>query len=95
MLNELEADLEKLNNQARFIRMIIDGSLVVNKKKKSALVAELKANDFKAIPKIADARKEGEFEPVVEDQDEPSDDVKEAGANDYDYLLGVSQSYSK
>lgn len=90
MLNELEADLEKMSNQARFIKMIIDGSLIVNKKKKSTLVAELKAKDFKAIPKIVDARKEGEFEPVVEEQDEASDELKEAGANDYDYLLGVS-----
>lgn len=67
--------------------MIIDGKLVVAKKKKAVLVAELQKLGFKPIPKVADAKKLGELEDVVE-EDEDSD--AEAGQNDYDYLLGVS-----
>jgi DNA topoisomerase-2 len=69
--------------------MIIDGKLVVSKKAKKILVAELKQKGFKAFPKIADASKEGETEPVLENDD---DDDTETEANAYDYLLGVSVS---
>lgn len=89
----MQAEWEKLSNQARFIKMIIDGQLVVSKKKKTVLVSELKAKGFKAIPKVVDARKEGEFEAVVENQgrtEEENDEDQAIGATDYDYLLGVS-----
>lgn len=85
----MQKELEKMSNQARFVKMIIDGKLVVSKKKKKDLVAELKRLSFKPFPKVADAQKEGELEPAMEDQEEDDSDV-EAGASDYDYLLGVS-----
>jgi DNA topoisomerase-2 len=86
-LDEMQRELEKLSNQSRFIQMIIDGKLVVAKKKKAVLVAELQKLGFKRIPKVADAKKAGELEEAAEDEDESD---AEAGANDYDYLLGVS-----
>ncbi|KAJ8613066.1 hypothetical protein MRB53_037118 [Persea americana] len=88
MLGEMQKELEKLSNQARFVKMIIDGELIVAKKKKAALVAELLARHFKPIPKIADAKKEGEFEMVVEEEESEEDKVP--GANDFDYLLGMA-----
>ncbi|KAF2170027.1 hypothetical protein M409DRAFT_51799 [Zasmidium cellare ATCC 36951] len=93
MLNEMERDLQKLNNQARFVKMIIDNELTVSKKKKTVLVAELQKKGFTRFPKVIDARKEGEFEPVVpaEDEDDDSEDAEAAaGASDYDYLLGMA-----
>ena len=87
-LAEMQKQLEKFSNQARFVQMIIDGKLVVSKKKKTDLVAELQQKKFKPFPKVSDAAKEGETEPVME---EPVDEV-EASANSYDYLLGVSLS---
>lgn len=92
MLNEMQQDLEKLSNQAKFIRMIVDNKLVVSKKKKIVLVAELREKGFKPIPKIADARKQGEFEAVADndDADAEQNENKDVGATDYDYLLGVS-----
>ena len=91
----MQRELEKYSNQARFIKMIIDGSLVVSKKKKAVLVAELRKLKFKPFPKIADARKEGEMGQVVEagagggEDDEDEDADVKAAASDYDYLLGV------
>lgn len=69
--------------------MIIDGKLVVSKKKKAVLVSELKAKGFRPFPKVADASKEGETEETLENEDDAAEDT-EPGANDYDYLLGVS-----
>ena len=68
--------------------MIIDGKLVVSKKKKKILVVELKQKGFKAFPKTVDASKEGESEPVVEIEEDNDENV-ETEASAYDYLLGV------
>ena len=87
----MNKDLIKMTNQARFIQEIVDGKLVVSKKRKADLVAELRQNGFKPIPKISDAVKEGELAPVVENDEETEEDI-ESGANAYDYLLGVNNS---
>lgn len=84
----MHRELEKLTNQARFVQMIIDGKLVVSKKKKLTLVHELKEKGFKAMPRKADAIKEGELAPIA-DNDEEEEDTQ-TGAAAYDYLLGVS-----
>jgi len=70
---------------------IIDGKLIVSKKKKPVLVAELRKRNYEAFSKVKDAEKAGESEDVVENEDEieADDDV---GARDFDYLLGVCAS---
>ncbi|KAI7106286.1 DNA topoisomerase [Hortaea werneckii] len=92
MLGEMEKDLAKMTNQARFVQMIIDGKLSVSKKKKAVLVGELRKLGFRAFSKVIDAQKEGEFERVVEqdDEDESDDADTAAGASDFDYLLGMA-----
>lgn len=87
-LSEMHRELEKSTNQARFIQMIIDGKLIVSKKKKLVLVQELKEKNFKAFPKASDAMKEGELAPIAENDEEEEADV-EVGAAAYDYLLGM------
>ncbi|KAF4554280.1 DNA gyrase/topoisomerase IV subunit A-like protein [Elsinoe fawcettii] len=89
LLGEMNRDLEKLSNQARFVQMIIDNKLIVSKKKKAVLVQELQKLGFKRIPKVADAKKAGELEKVVEEEAESEED-QEIGAGDYDYLLGMA-----
>ena len=85
-MNELQKHLEKLSNQARFVQMIIDGDLVISKKKKNVLVNELKENAFRPFPKVAEAVKAGEDEPAVEEEESDSSDTL---SNAYDYLLGM------
>lgn len=85
----MHRELEKFTNQARFVQMIIDGKLVVSKKKKLALVQELKEKGFKAFPKKAEAIKEGELAPIADNDEEEEEDAQ-TGAAAYDYLLGVS-----
>ena len=86
----MQKDLEKFTNQARFVQMIIDGKLVISKKKKMVLVLELKEKNFKAFPKVSEAIKEGELAPIADNDEEEEEDV-EIGAAAYDYLLGVSR----
>ncbi|KAL8734333.1 MAG: hypothetical protein Q9166_001531 [cf. Caloplaca sp. 2 TL-2023] len=88
MLSEMTKDLEKYTNQMRFIQMIIDGQLIVSKKRKVDLVKELKAKKFKAISKVVDANKQGELAPIADNDEENEEDV-ETGASSYDYLLGM------
>ncbi|KGO74230.1 DNA topoisomerase II, eukaryotic-type [Penicillium italicum] len=88
-LSDLQRELEKLSNQARFVQMIIDGKLVISKKKKPVLITELKEKGFKPIAKVADASKLGEDEPVVEEEEESDDNDTEVISSSFDYLLGM------
>jgi len=84
----MEIEYRKLRNQARFVAEIIDNKLVVSKKKKPVLVAELRQRDYEPFPKVKDAQKAGETDDVVENNEEVAAD-EDGGARDYDYLLGV------
>ncbi|KXT01938.1 hypothetical protein AC578_2560 [Pseudocercospora eumusae] len=90
LLSEMHKELDKLTNQARFVNMIIKNELVVSKKKKAVLVKELDKLGFTRFPKVVEAKKQGELEEVAEDDNDESDDAEvAAGANDFDYLLGM------
>ncbi|KAE8162993.1 DNA topoisomerase [Aspergillus tamarii] len=90
-LSQLQKELDKLSNQARFVQEIIDGKLVVSKKKKNVLVQELKDRGYKAFPKVAEAVKAGEEQPVVEEEGDESDSQDtEVLSSAYDYLLGMA-----
>lgn len=43
-------DWSRLDNKARFIMMVVDGKLIVNKKKKLEILKELKTLEFKPFP---------------------------------------------
>lgn len=87
-LEKINTEYRKLRNQARFVMEIIDNKLVVSKKRKPVLVAELRKREYEPFPKIKDAQKAGEDDDVVENDDEVAVD-EDTGARDYDYLLGV------
>ena len=93
LANELQNQLDKLNNQARFIRMIVDKELVVSNRRKVDIVAELRKKQFRPFPKVAKAKAAGETEDVVEeDEDESGSGGESSTGNvtDYDYLLGMA-----
>lgn len=83
LADELTRQFDRVSNQARFVQMIVDKSLVVSNKKKSSLEEELRALKFKAFPKTKKAREAGEDEPFLEEEDEGK-------AGDFDYLLGMA-----
>lgn len=92
-LDVLHSDFRKLSQQYKFVKAIIDGELIVGKKKKSVLVTELRARGYDAFPPGGQKQKTTEDELAnSENENDDGDDDKEttAGARDYDYLLSVS-----
>ena len=55
-------------------------------------MAELRARDYEAFPKLKQAKKAGETDDVVENDEEVAVN-EDAGARDFDYLLGVSSIF--
>lgn len=85
---ELQTQLDRLNNQARFIQMIINKQLSVSNRKKGDIVHELRKLGFRPFPKVSKAKAAGEAEEVAPDPDE--EEADEEGTNaDFDYLLGM------
>lgn len=84
------ADYRKLENQARFIQEIIDGDLVVGKKRKDELVQELRERKYEAFPRGTNPKGKSTEDEINESGDEEGGEAKEkGGARDYDYLLSV------
>ncbi|KAG2091518.1 DNA topoisomerase [Suillus discolor] len=93
LANELQTQFERLSNQARFVKMIVDKELVVSNRKKNDLMAELRRLKFRPFPKVTKAKAAGETEDVVrsdDEEDEAEETVKDVGTTDYDYLLGMA-----
>ncbi|KAE9383266.1 DNA topoisomerase II [Gymnopus androsaceus JB14] len=83
---EMSKVLDRLNNQARFIQMIVDRKLSVSARKKADIVVDLKAHNFTPFPKKKAGAKEDEAEGENEDEEE----AEVAGStSDYDYLLNM------
>lgn len=88
MTADLERQLDRLSNQARFVQMIIARELVVSGKKRPELVAELDRLKFTSFPTKKAAHVAGETEEAVEE--EPEENAKEHKDHGYDYLLGMA-----
>ncbi|KAH8681370.1 DNA topoisomerase [Xylariales sp. PMI_506] len=88
-LGVYHADYRKLKNQARFVKEIMDGDLVVNRKKKQIVVEELRSQKYEAFPKNADKKTKEEEETEEADVEDDSGVDSDAGARDYDYLLSM------
>ncbi|ODA76301.1 hypothetical protein RJ55_08146 [Drechmeria coniospora] len=86
-LGVYHADYRKLKNQARFIREIIDGDLIVGKKKKSVLIDELRQRKYEAFPRGGAKKKSKEEDEDGSDNEDGADD--DSGSKDYDYLLSM------
>jgi DNA topoisomerase II len=88
LANELQNQLERFNNQARFVKMIIDKEIIVANRKKADIMVELRKKNFRPFPKVTKAKAAGETEEVVGADDD--DEETTPGATDYDYLLGMA-----
>ncbi|KZT42853.1 type II DNA topoisomerase [Sistotremastrum suecicum HHB10207 ss-3] len=92
--NELEQELDKISNQARFIQMIVNKDLVISNRKKADIVAELRTHKFKPIPKITKTKASAEEDAVLENAEEieaVKEEEQTTGApSDFDYLLGMA-----
>jgi hypothetical protein len=90
-LADMQRELDKLSNQARFVQMIIDNQLTISRKKKPVLMTELRKLGFKAYVTMQEAKKAGEKEDAI--QESESEEDAAIGSRDYDYLLGVRLAF--
>jgi DNA topoisomerase-2 len=86
MLEQLNADWQKLENKVRFITEIIEGTLVVSNRKKPELLAELKKRGYATFYK-------GKITGQTVQDDEAQEDDEASGAQGYDYLFSMSIWY--
>eukprot|EP01062_Namystynia_karyoxenos_P069391 TRINITY_DN648_c0_g1_i2.p1 TRINITY_DN648_c0_g1~~TRINITY_DN648_c0_g1_i2.p1 ORF type:complete len:1578 (+),score=721.92 TRINITY_DN648_c0_g1_i2:135-4868(+) len=104
LIDELKKVCEKLQNMVRFIREVNDGKLVVQKRKKKELLAELRARGYKGFPpqqKLKLNKQSVQEEPEPEEEADPSahyfnegakkgtGDEEEELTSHYDYLLSM------
>lgn len=89
-LNIYHRDYRKLKNQARFVSEIISGVLVVGKKRKDALIAELRDRKYEAFPPKKAGAKADEEELGNNSDAEGDSESQDAGSRDYDYLLSMA-----
>ncbi|CAA0808911.1 DNA topoisomerase 2 [Striga hermonthica] len=94
LLANLELDMLKCDNKYRFIRCVVDGSIIVSNKKRADLFLELKQKGFTPFPKnkgVAEISVAGAANDTEEGEE--SSDVAIApgvSAGDYDYLLSLA-----
>ncbi|KAI1465889.1 type II DNA topoisomerase [Daldinia caldariorum] len=89
-LGVYDADYRKLKSQARFIQEIMDGTLVVSRKKKQIIIEELRERKYESFPKGQDAKKtKSEEEEEEENNEEETVDETSEASNGYDYLLSM------
>ncbi|RKO97640.1 hypothetical protein CXG81DRAFT_11420, partial [Caulochytrium protostelioides] len=95
LLMQIEHEYKKADNKVRFIREILSGELVIQKKKRVDVVVLLKARDYMPIitTKAKAVREAASIDepPPPEDGDEPAADAANdpQGAGGYDYLLSM------
>lgn len=94
LLDNLELEHLKMDNEVRFILAVVNGEIIVSNRKRSDLFLELHQKGFTPFPKktkgveaaIAGALVEGE-----EDGEDSAEMIKGGvKASDYDYLLSMS-----
>lgn len=91
-LENLELELLKLENKVRFILGVVNGEIVVNNRKRTDLLLELRQKGFTPFPKnsksieavIAGATDE------TEESEENPEVVNGVQSIDYDYLLSMA-----
>ncbi|ODQ67105.1 type II DNA topoisomerase, partial [Nadsonia fulvescens var. elongata DSM 6958] len=94
LTNQLQNQLEKLSQQARFVKMIIEKELVVTKRKRDEIVKELQTLEFPRIGKdgIPVFSRIADDEVELGDAEEDDDGLSRKQRiliSDFDYLLGM------
>uniref|UniRef100_A0A0K2UGB3 DNA topoisomerase 2 n=1 Tax=Lepeophtheirus salmonis TaxID=72036 RepID=A0A0K2UGB3_LEPSM len=94
LVGMLEADNLKLKNQARFIKMKCEGSLVVENKKRKDIILDLTNKGFDSDP-VKCWKKVQEIDCDTEEQTEEGDDTinveqSDDEKKDYDYLMSMA-----
>jgi DNA topoisomerase-2 len=88
MLQVAGADLLRLENKMRFILDVVNGTLVISKRKRAELEGELKKRGYAALAKTAKAGVPAAADPSALGEAEEEEAAVAEGAS-YDYLLSM------
>jgi DNA topoisomerase II len=88
LIKVAESELKRLANKTRFILAVVEGSLVVNKKKKAELVEELETMMYDKLPKTKTSSASAAASIPTDENDIATDESSDANAS-YDYLLSM------
>ncbi|KAK9768521.1 DNA topoisomerase 2 [Basidiobolus ranarum] len=80
LLSQLNQKKEDLENKARFIREITNGTLRVQNRKKAEILVELKEKGYRSVVKMKENRS---------DETQKDDMAIDSEVTDYNYLLGM------
>ncbi|CAD6888959.1 unnamed protein product [Tilletia controversa] len=86
LVEELKLQYERLSNQARFVKMIIERELIVSNRKRKDIVVDLRKHKFRAFPKQVKAVVAGDVDTNIE----PEEQEAVTSENDFDYLLSMA-----
>lgn len=98
MLGKLEAECEKLKNQARFIQEKIEGVIKLENKKKKSFIAILEERGYASDPVkkwkidnsiIEEKKKKSDEEEEEENDSQVGSDNETTEEKDYDYLMDM------
>jgi len=99
LLARLTRECEVLSAKARFVKMVIEGKIVIRKRKIAELAQDLRKNGFKALSELkgesAGEAEKGEDAEDDDDDDEGSGEEGEApdatkkAVKDFEYLVGM------
>lgn len=94
MLAILEKEMLKCDNKCRFIKCVVEGSIIVSNRRRADLFAELKAKGFTPLPKkenVAEVSVAGSTNDAEESEQSSEGAVGRAdSSSDYDYLLSLA-----
>ncbi len=86
------SDYRKLKHMYRFIQEIMEGKLVVSKKKRDVVAEELRERNYEAFPRGQEKKAKSTDEDLDKEESEEGDaeaSKEESTTRDYDYLLSV------
>mmetsp|Transcript_21100 Transcript_21100/g.49104 ORF Transcript_21100/g.49104 Transcript_21100/m.49104 type:complete len:1219 (+) Transcript_21100:71-3727(+) len=97
LLARLTRECEILSAKARFVKLVIEGKIVIRKRKIADLAQDLRKHGFKPLQELKDEsteEKEEEEEADGEEDDEGSEgeeaaDVTKKAVKDFEYLVGM------
>jgi len=89
LMAKLTRETQMLSNKVRFILAVVDGELIINKKKKAELVNELKKKGFYTKTDLDNIFKEPKLSSSEESVEESDESGMAVPSKEYDYLLSM------
>ncbi|CAG9332775.1 unnamed protein product [Blepharisma stoltei] len=92
LVDKLSVEVAMISNKVRFILMVINNELVINKKQKTVLVAELRRKGFTTkseLDKMFTSPQIHQSDKEVQENDQEESDAGAIKAKEYDYLLSM------